>query len=645
MSLTPAFLDALRDRLTLSDIVGAKVTWDRRKSQPAKGDYWAPCPFHNEKTPSFHVDDTKGFYYCFGCQAKGDAISFVKETERLSFPEAVERLAASVGMALPDRDPAEAARSDRRGRLTEVMEAAVQMFGLALRSAGGQGARDYVAGRGLAAAAARFELGYAPASRTHLAEQFRARGQTGEAVAAGLLITPDDGGAPYDRFRDRLMFPIRDPRGRCIAFGARALRADQQPKYLNSPETEVFSKGRTLYHHGPARTAAAKAGTVIVAEGYVDVIALAMAGFEHAVAPLGTAITEEQLALIWRMADEPVIALDGDAAGLRAAYRLIDLALPLLGPGKSLRFCLLPQGRDPDELIRAEGPGAMARLVADARPLAQMLWTRETTLEPLDTPERRAALDARLRAALAKIADPSVRAHYGADMRERRRALFAPAPRVWVPNAPRAGRGSGARGFGPAQPQGPMEVTRASALAQPDSTAQGRVREACILLIACLNPDALGPVESALDQMTIESADLAPIRDALLAALAEGAEPIAAITARIGADPLARLAAVPQARAYPLARPGQDPARVAQGLRVAIARHEAELAYAAERREASRDVGTATGEDWTCRLRDAGQALARIDRAALEAESAEALPAVSELQQMLDARLSPKKNR
>ncbi|HUF55918.1 MAG TPA: DNA primase, partial [Thermohalobaculum sp.] len=428
MALPPGFIDELRTRITLSDVVGRKVVWDRRKSNPAKGDWWAPCPFHQEKTPSFHVDDRKGFYYCFGCQAKGDAIGFVTEIENLPFMEAVERLAGEAGMEVPRHDGVRGARArearDTHARLHDVMEQAVRLFQLALRGGSGDAARDYLAGRGLAdATLKRFEIGFAPDSRTHQTAHFQEKGVLEDAIAAGLAIRPDDGGAPFDRFRNRVMFPIRDARGRCIAFGARALSPEARAKYLNSPETPVFSKGRALYNHAPAREAAARAGTVVVAEGYMDVIALAQAGFAHAVAPLGTAVTAEQLQLLWRMADEPVIALDGDEAGARAANRLVDLALPLLAPGKSLRFCILPEGQDPDDLIRAGGAAVMGRALEGARPLIEQLWLRETAA-PLDTPERRAALDQRLRAALGSIADASVRNHYAAEIRTRRQALY-----------------------------------------------------------------------------------------------------------------------------------------------------------------------------------------------------------------------------
>ncbi|MFV0473932.1 MAG: DNA primase, partial [Pikeienuella sp.] len=345
MSLPSGFLDEIRARVSLSQVIGRKLSWDQRKSNAAKGDYWACCPFHQEKASSFHVDDRKGFYSCFGCHAKGDAISFLKEAENMSFMEAVEALARDAGLTMPKRDPREAERADRRAGLAEVMEMAAGFYRLQLRAAKGQEARDYIQRRKLSdAAQERFEIGYAPGSRTALLDHLTGKGVAPKQMdEAGLVIVPEDGGKPYDRFRHRVIFPIRDPRGRCIAFGGRALSADARAKYLNSPETALFDKGRTLFNHGPARSAAAKTGALVVAEGYMDVIALVEAGMEHAVAPLGTAITEDQLRLMWRIADEPVIALDGDRAGLKAAERVIDLALPLLEPGRSLRFALMPE--------------------------------------------------------------------------------------------------------------------------------------------------------------------------------------------------------------------------------------------------------------------------------------------------------------
>jgi len=639
MSLPPGFLDELRNRLTLSDVVGRKVLWDQRKTNAARGDYWAPCPFHQEKTPSFHVDDRKGFYYCFGCQAKGDAVTFVKETENVSFIEAVEILAREAGMPMPERrhDPRAAERKDRLTRLAEVMEQAVQLYGLAFRSAAGQGARDYAARRGLTdVILKRFEIGYAPDARHHQTQIFKDKGLLDEAIAAGLLIKPDDAGAPYDRFRGRLMFPIRDVRGRCIAFGGRALDPGAQAKYLNSPETELFHKGRTLFNHGPAREAAGKAGTLIVAEGYMDVIALAAAGFEHAVAPLGTAVTEEQLQLIWRMADEPVIALDGDEAGLRAAERLVDLALPVLQPGRSLRFCLLPEGRDPDDLIRAEGPGAMQRVLEAAKPLVEMLWLRETGREPLDTPERKAALDRRLKTALNRIADDSVRGHYDAEIRARRAELFRPAQPDRTTTV--AGTPGPRRGRAP-MPVRPMAETRKSDLARMGGAgraAEARIREGGILLIACHNPGALGPVEHALEEMTLHTAEFEPVRDAILAALAEGADLAATVRQRTGHDPFELLGRLPQARAHPLAHPNQPQERVVEVLTEAIARHQAVVAHDTELAEAARDLPAAEAEDWTWRVKQAGHQVQEAARLASAEKADEESETVSEIQRMLD---------
>ncbi|HUF85769.1 MAG TPA: DNA primase [Thermohalobaculum sp.] len=660
MSLPPGFLDELRNRLTLSAVVGRKVAWDRRKTNPARGDFWACCPFHQEKTPSFHVEDRKGFYHCFGCSASGDAITFVMETENVPFIEAVEMLAREAGLEMPDErhDPKAGARKDRLARLAEAMEEAVRLYGRALRSAAGQPARDYAAQRGLSPEILRrFEIGHAPDARQHQVRHFRDKGLLDEAIAAGLVIRPEDGGAPYDRFRGRLMFPIRDVRGRCVAFGARALAPDAQPKYLNSPETELFSKGRTLYNHGPAREASAKAGTLIVAEGYTDVIALVAAGFEHAVAPLGTAITDEQLALIWRIADEPVIALDGDEAGIKAAERLIDLALPKLAPGKSLRFCLLPPGHDPDDLIRAEGPAGMRRALDAARPLSEMLWLRETSHEPIDTPERRAALDRRLRAAIGRIADASVRAHYDVDIRVRRSELFGTgraqqtaragwagrAERPW-PRRDWAGRPPG-QGLAPGRP---MPETRRSALARPgpaDPRGAARLREAGILLIACHNPHALGAIEAELEEMTVSTPEFAAIRDALVAALHEGAEPLAAARARIGADPVELLSRLPQARALPLARPGRPAEKVAELLAEAIARHQAALAFEAEIADAVRELAEADGEDWTWRMRQARLQLQEAARLALAGAGTDEEETVSEIQRMLDDEVYKSKKR
>ncbi|MFQ5566819.1 MAG: toprim domain-containing protein, partial [Paracoccaceae bacterium] len=424
---------------------------------------------------------------------------------------------------------------------------------------------------------------------------------------------------------------------------------EAKAKYLNSPESELFHKGRTLYNHGPAREAAGKAGGLIVAEGYTDVIALAAAGFEHAVAPLGTAVTEEQLVLIWRMADEPVIALDGDEAGQRAAERLIDLVLPLLVPGRSLRFCVLPEGRDPDDLIRAEGPSAMQRALEAARPLVEMLWLRETGAGSLDTPERRAALDQRLRAALRRIADTSVRDHYAAEIKARRAELF----RAGKPDREPTGKRTPGRGQGPGKGRGfvpvwPMAETRKSELARAGGAgplAEARIREGGILLIACHNPEALGPVEQALEEMVVRTPEFSPVRDAILAALAEDSDLAETVLARTGHDPFELFGRLPQARAHPMARPGQPPERVVEVLEEAIARHQAALAFEAEMVEAARDLPAAEGEDWTWRVKQAGHQLYEAERLGTADQADDETETVSEIQRMLDNKVYKSKKR
>jgi DNA primase len=503
MSLPPGFLDELKTRVSLSQVAGRKVMWDRRKSNQAKGDMWAPCPFHQEKTASFHVDDRKGFYYCFGCHAKGDIVSFVQETENVGFMEAVELLARDAGMSMPARDPKAAEKADRATQLAKATEAAVGHFRLQLKTQGAAEARAYLERRGLSAAILdRFEIGFAPAGRTATFEALAAKGiPPDHLVDAGIATKPDDGGAPYDAFRDRIIFPIRDPRGRCIGFGGRAMDPNARAKYLNSRETPLFDKGRALYNHGPAREAAGKGQPLIVAEGYMDVIALVAAGFEAAVAPLGTAITETQLDLLWRISPEPVIALDGDKAGLRAAMRLVDLALPHLGPDKSLRFAILPEGQDPDDLIRARGPSAMQEAIDRAEPLVRLLWRRETEGKVFDTPERRAGLDVRLRTAIGLIKNPSLQRHYADAIAALRRELFRPprsdSGRRWT---------KGGRGFAEA-PVAPLAATRALA----EQLSGENLRLALIIATLCRYPTLIDTFEERIERLEPTDPDIAAL--------------------------------------------------------------------------------------------------------------------------------------
>ncbi len=426
MAFPPEFLDELRARVGLSDVIARRVKLTRKGREHS-----GLCPFHSEKTPSFTVSEEKGFYHCFGCGAHGDVIGFVMRTEGLAFPEAVERLAAEAGVAVPVSTPEERRRAEAHASLLQVMEAACAWFEGRLGAPVGAAARDYLAGRGIDHdTIARFRLGFAPDSRSALktalmgAAAGDGEAKIGEAqlIETGLLIRPDDGGASYDRFRGRITFPIADLRGRTIAFGARIL-GDGQPKYLNSPETPLFSKGRVLYGMATARPAARDSGRVLVCEGYTDVIALARAGIAEAVAPLGTAITESQIALLWRMAPEPILCLDGDEAGKRAARRTAERALPLLKPGYSLLFATLPAGQDPDGLVEAGGAAAMEEVLAAARPLDQVVWEIEVGTGRLDTPERLAGLEQRLEKHAFAIADRKVQQQYLTHFRQRLRAL------------------------------------------------------------------------------------------------------------------------------------------------------------------------------------------------------------------------------
>ena len=526
MSLPSGFLDELRNRVPISRVIGRRVVWDQRKSNQARGDWWAPCPFHQEKSASFHCDDQKGFYYCFGCHAKGDALTFLREIDGLDFMDAVKVLASEAGMAVPESDPRARERTDHRTKLLEVTEAANRWFRMQLQTSQAAEARDYLARRGLdEAALERFEIGFAPDTRTAMTQALRDKGiPESLIVESGMAIQPEGKGTPYDRFRGRIMFPIRDLRDKLVGFGGRALAADARAKYLNSTQNPLFDKGRNLYNGGPARAAVAKGAALLVAEGYMDVIALDRAGFPGAVAPLGTAITEDQLQMLWRISPEPVIMLDGDKAGQNAAMRLIDLALPMTGPGQALRFAVLPPGQDPDDLIRAQGPGAMTEILAQARPLVDLLWQRETEGKVFDSPERRAALDQALRQAIAKIADESTRAHYGAVIRDKRAELFSTGrPGKGGDRGGQGGRKGGdwqrgdwqgnRKGRPGAEP--PRAQTRASVFVSRD--AGEAILEGEILLRCGVTPALVERIQARLERMMPSDPDRAALLHDLLA--------------------------------------------------------------------------------------------------------------------------------
>lgn len=640
MSLSPGFLEELRNRVPISSVVGRKVTWDMRKSNQAKGDFWAPCPFHQEKSASFHVDDRKGFYYCFGCHAKGDILNFLRETENLGFMEAVEVLAREAGMTMPERDPRAAEKADQLSELASVMDAAARFFRMQLNTTAAAAARDYLKGRGMESATQdRFEIGFAPNARQALWTHLTGAGiRPDKIIEAGLAIAPEDGGAPFDRFRGRIIFPIRDARGRCIAFGGRALDPNARAKYLNSPETVLFDKGRSLYNAGPARTAYGKAHPLIVVEGYMDVIALVSAGFEAAVAPLGTAITEDQLHMIWRLSGEPVIALDGDSAGLRAGYRLIDLALPSLSPERSLRFCLLPEKMDPDDVLRSGGSAAMRKLIENAVPLVQLLWQRETDAQVFDSPERRAALDKRVKQVLGKITDTNLRTHYAEELRRLRAEFLRPMRQqsyIQGKRSPRKG------GFAATPPASALPVTRATLLAAGDSAEIAEaMREEIILAIILTHPRLLKEFLSDLERAEMRTHGHETLRRALL----DLPQPSTGLESlpdecRREAD---RILNMTHVRIAPPVRQSHDAALARQCLEEEFAKLFTRRGVAMELRDATEDMTGLADEGVTWRLRQAAENRNRAERSRLSdsADLGEDRAALSdELQRLIESQV------
>ena len=504
MRFSDAFLDEIRERVPISDVVGRRVTFDRKKSNPSRGDHWGCCPFHGEKTPSFHCEDRKGRYYCFGCQASGDHFRFLVELDGMSFPEAVEQLAGEAGLEMPKADPQARERERQRASLHDVMAMAAVWFREQLAQADGANARSYLRGRGLDARVQEaFGIGYAPPGRSRLKEFLGGKGVEPSMIeACGLVVHGEGIAVSYDRFRDRIMFPITDVRDRVIAFGGRALSPDVPAKYLNSPETDLFHKGRILYNHARARRALGDKSkperSVIAVEGYMDAIALHVAGFPQAVAPLGTALTEDHLAHLWRMSDEPILSFDGDEAGLRAAYRAVDLALERLVPGKSVRFALLPEGQDPDDVLKSAGPDALRGVLDAARPLADMVWRRETS-GTFDTPERRAELERTLHAIARTIRDESVQRHYVQDFRERLAGFFGSTPQRKRQDrsgrherSGRQGRGTGWSGDrNVSVGRLPVSDALAASLRSTDAVSPPGLRE-CVLLGTVLYHPAVG---------------------------------------------------------------------------------------------------------------------------------------------------------
>jgi DNA primase len=648
MRFPPQFLDELRARLPASEVVGRRV-----KLRKAGREWKGLSPFNKEKTPSFFVNDQKAMWFDFSSGKNGNIFDFVMQTEGVSFPEAVERLAAQAGVPLPVMTREAQAHEERRRTLHDIVELAAKFFEANLASRAGARGRGYLADRGITPATQlTFRLGYASAEQYALKEHLgAAKIPADDMVEAGLLVAGEDIAVPYDRFRDRVIFPISDWRGRVIAFGGRALDKDVPAKYLNSPETPLFHKGATLYNIAAARAAVHKAGKpgsdglsgdllgrVIAVEGYVDVIAMVTAGFAATVAPLGTALTADQLALMWRMADEPILCFDGDAAGRRAAYRALDLALPLIKPGKSLKFAALPDGQDPDDLVRSGGREAVEDVLNAASALADMLWRRESEAGSLQTPERRAALEARLSEVTGTIGDETVRRYYREDFAARLRRLFAPAdigPRraSWGDKLRRPGTaGSGRTRRSAFGDQGYMAASpqlAASPLHRGHRAAIPR-REALILQAALNHPWLLHDRMEELAEAEFRHADTKKLKSALIDVVAHrfgqdgGADPrpetdvdraeLKAELARLGfADNLGRIGRSITTPSVWGARPEAAPSDVLLTWKQLLALHRQWHSLTRELKDAELALGQDNSEANYSRLIDVKSRLSTLD--------------------------------
>ncbi len=523
MAFPPEFLDEIRARVALADVIGRRVKLVRRGRE-----LLGLCPFHNEKTPSFSVVEDKGFYHCFGCGAHGDVIGFVMRHENLPFPEAVERLAGEAGIAVPELSPEERVRERERHSIYSVVESACAWFEAQLTTPAGARARSYLEGRGVSAAMVEtFHLGFAPdqrgALKTALAGQDISEAMM---IAAGLLIQPEDSRREsYDRFRGRLIFPITDRRGRVIAFGGRIL-GEGEPKYLNSPETAVFHKGTHLYGYALAADRARRKRSVVAVEGYMDVIALHQAGITNAVAPLGTAITEAQIEALWRLAPEPVLCFDGDAAGRRAAFRAGERVLARLRAGHSLRFAWLPAGEDPDSLLSNGGPERLREVLGRAGSLADLLWELVMGKDALATPERQAGVRQRLRELVSQIPDADLRFYFERHFQDR----------IWKALRVDREKGQGGKASGAAQSRRSRDEAPSKDLAGSELSSTAESRERRLLQILLFHPELVAEFAEEVAQLDLASRRHGALRDAILGVIGPDGDAPADLAERLGDD-------------------------------------------------------------------------------------------------------------
>ncbi|MEE2774488.1 MAG: DNA primase [Pseudomonadota bacterium] len=608
MTFSKSFIDSLRSDISLADIIGSRVAWDSTKTQAHKGDFWAPCPFHEEKTASFHVDANKGFYYCFGCQAKGDCFTFLRDFENLSFSEAVHVIAQKLGVPIPAQTEDVRKREKSMETSLQVIKLASKFYRSNLQKPEAIAAKTYLQNRGISEKAiAKFEIGYALSTKNSLTNFMTTKGITlDQLVVAGLCSTSDSTGEPFDRFRNRIVFPIHDSRGRTIAFGGRSMNPKANAKYLNSPETSLFSKGKVLYNYFNAKSYSSSESPLIVVEGYIDVIALWQAGYQRAVAPLGTAITAEQLFMLWNASTEPVIALDGDTAGKNATKKLIGLALRHLEPEKSLRFAVLPAGQDPDDLIKSKNFTLLEALIENAYPLIDVLWNLKTENRIFDSPERKAALDASMRDEIRLIKNAHLRSYFLSRLAELQKSFFS---------VEKAKKLSGRKFFSRSlsseyadQAVHPLQETKNSVLGKSSGELHLEVRqkEGAILMCALNHPNLAIEFEYELSRIEFVFNDLAAIRDAMLAELTSTDENfetlVEKLNERLKMDVRLLLGKIPHLDIHPDLNRTASIARAKRILQETILSHETLIGFNRELRVLESEILKSEAGDLSSRI-------------------------------------------
>ena len=621
MNFSKSFLDDLRASTSLSDLIGEKVSWDQKKTRSGQGDYWAPCPFHEEKTASFHVDSNKGFYYCFGCHAKGDCFTFLKDFENLSFLDTVTLLARRSGISLPTKHSMTEQQDQKSLELLKIHQVASSFFEAQLKTTGAIACCEYLNARGITDAAIEsFEIGFSPKASSALYDHLRSKNFNPNLILdSGLCIQTETGKNPFDRFRNRVMFPIKDIRGRIIAFGGRSLDTNARAKYLNSPETALFSKGKTVYNYFKASKTVKSQTPLLIVEGYMDAVALFQAGFSNVVAPLGTAITEQQLHLIWRLHHEPIVLFDGDQAGQNAVRKLLTLALPLLEAQRSLRFGMLPEGQDPDEYLNAEGIEGLNSILKTALPLVSVLWKNSTDSAIFDSPERKAALDIKLRQQVSKIKNSHLRGHFIEALAEIRKKFFADFKSNSTNRT--SYQKTDVRKSLHAHSIKPLESTKNSFLGQSSNrvNTELRLKEGAIVLGAINHPLIAYQLEAELSRLKFKFDDLKKIRDAILAELpisdGEGNSTFhEKIKKRLKFDAIKKLKKIPHLKIHQFLDAKASQFNATRALKDAITRHNSLFNFESEIKSAEDQFLDSNSEALTSRIQKANKSFQKATK-------------------------------